>query len=93
MKISFEQATREYVHRYTCEHKPRWAKFPSVNGMYYAPQFATDKEWYDNTQFPPDVKYAVTSNLTWPLGMWLDSEYFNAGDALADEINRCMEEE
>jgi hypothetical protein len=48
---SFEQAKAQYVHRFTMEHGA------APNGQYYAPQFASDQEWYDHTQFPlPDIR-------------------------------------
>ena len=76
MKISFEQAKREYVHRYTCEHVPQWALVCNPQtGDYYAPQYYTDYEWYINTVFPPDNPYhardCFSSRQTWPLGLRL----------------------
>lgn len=71
--ITFEQAKRQYVHRFTMEHVPGWARIPH-NGKYYAPQYATDLEWYKNTTFPGDKDHiggndhCCSSNETWPLG-------------------------
>ena len=79
MKLSFEQAKAKYVHRFTMEHVPTWASKPAPNGKYYAPQFSSDLEWYDNTLFPPQNPYSRkdchTSGQTWPIGQWLDSVY------------------
>lgn len=80
--MTFEQAKREYVHRFTMEHVPQWAKKPMPNGAFYAPQFKTDREWYENTLFPPH-KYSrskrdtscFTSGQTWPLGKSLTAVY------------------
>lgn len=78
---SFEQACRMYVHRFTMENVPSWASRP-CGGKYYAPQFASDREWYDNTKFPGepdhflvDSLYCYTRNQTWPLGEWLHKPY------------------
>lgn len=53
-KLSFKEACARYVHRYTMDHVPKWAKHPH-KGKYYAPQCASDREWYNNTVFPPDA--------------------------------------
>lgn len=80
MKLA--EAKRKYVHRYTMEHVPAWAgQRPCDSGgtetRYYAPQFRTDQEWYENTLFPthPLALYCETSGETWPLGQWLDQPY------------------
>lgn len=63
------------------EYVPKWAKRPANNGKYYAPQYASDKEWYDSTVFPGEgniiskAKYCESNNPTWPLGQWLDKPY------------------
>lgn len=50
--ITFEQAKAQYVHRYTMEHVPAWAReINPGNGKYYAPGYSTDLEWYENTEF------------------------------------------
>jgi hypothetical protein len=83
---TFERAKAQYVHRYTMEHVPAWtAQINANNGKYYAPQFRTDREWYDNTVFPGEPghseyrirksEYCETRNQTWPLGQWLDRPY------------------
>ena len=77
-KLSFEEAKRMYVHRYTMEHIPSWAKNPVDNRKYYAPQYRTDKEWYDNTVFPPHngfKDHCTSTNQSWPLGQWLENPY------------------
>ncbi len=84
-KLSFERAKAQYVHRYTMEHVPAWAKErPCDHGgtetRYYAPQFRTDREWYDNTLFHgeselADKHHCYTSGQTWPLGQWLDKPF------------------
>jgi hypothetical protein len=75
-KLSFEEAKRMYVHRFTVEYIPAWADKPAPNGKYYAPQFLTDQEWYDHTIFPPQSPFpdsCYTTGQTWPLGQWLDA--------------------
>lgn len=60
-----------FVYRFTREHVPSWAK-----GTDYSPQFASDREWLENTRFPVrkdgrlDRRYHhCESNPTWPDGM------------------------
>lgn len=81
-KLPFTQACAQYVHRYTLQHIPQWAKTQREDGTYYAPQYTTDQEWYDNTVFPPhslDKNHCMTSNQTWPLGQSLDKPLVNKG--------------
>jgi acetoacetate decarboxylase len=81
--ISFEQAKARYVHRFTMEHVPAWARsFCTFKDgrKYYAPQFRTDREWYDATLFYGESELATkkscyTSGQTWPLGQWLAAPY------------------
>lgn len=40
-----------YVHRYTKEHKPTWANIPRPDGLPYKPQFASDRDWLEHTEF------------------------------------------
>lgn len=78
--ISFEQAKARYVHRFTMEHVPEWARRPSVNGLYYKPQFRDDREWYCNTLFFGEHEDATRNSCysrpTWPLGSGFASEPF-----------------
>jgi hypothetical protein len=75
--ITFEAACRRYVNRYTMEHVPKWAtQMRSIEGKWYAPQFRTDQEWYDNTIFPEGKdKKCITVGATFPLGQWLDEPF------------------
>jgi hypothetical protein len=72
------------------EHVPVWARKRPVDDdgtatWYYAPQYRTDREWYENTVFPGEVRegYSVipgskqcySYRLTWPLGQKLDEPY------------------
>lgn len=76
-KLSLDQAQNRYPHRYTMQHKPSWACLPRPDGAFYAPQFRSDQEWYDNTTFPGEsgmhsnAKWCRTSGQTWPLGKTL----------------------
>lgn len=80
-KLSFEKAKALYVYRYTMDHVPVWAKKPCSAGKYYAPQYKSDLEWFENTVFPGEKGVHSTStkcdttNQSWPLGVWLDSPY------------------
>ena len=78
-KLSFEKAKAMYVHRFTMEHVPAWARYPRIDGTFYAPQYITDQEWYDNTVFPPDERCYKTDcysrNPSWPLGKSLPGTY------------------
>jgi len=84
--FSFEKACALFVNRYTMEHVPSWARQKTQEGKFYAPQYRSDREWYDNTVFPGDIRtdftappkgasYCESRNQTWPLGMWLDAPY------------------
>jgi hypothetical protein len=79
--ITFEQAKAQYVYRYTMEHVPAWALRTSETGKYYAPQYSTDAEWYDNTRFPGEHEvgahdgHCMSTNQSWPLGHWLDAPF------------------
>jgi hypothetical protein len=83
-KISFEDACRQYVHRFTMDHVPEWARTPLKVGKYYAPQYRSDREWYDNTVFPGEPGHYGTRNecnthgQTWPLGQWLTEPFHKA---------------
>lgn len=46
-----EQARRQFVHRYTGEHKPRWADKSWRDGRGYPVHFTDDADWLANTFF------------------------------------------
>lgn len=81
-KLTFAEAKAQYIHRFTMEHVPAWAR-ERVNdtGYYYAPQFRSDREWYDHTRFYGEAGHfgtrntCYTSGQTWPLGQWLDKPF------------------
>lgn len=80
---SFIDAKYQYPHRYTMEHMPYWAKKRSDNGKFYAPQYRTDLEWYENTIFPGEVgclfdDACYSKNHSWPIGLWLDEPFNGA---------------
>lgn len=79
--ISFDEACRKYVHRFTFEHMPQWAMKP-LDGTekYYAPQYASDSTWYDRTLFPGESALACngfcySTAQQWPLGKWLAAPF------------------
>ena len=62
-----------YVHRFTGEYKPKWAREPWKNGKPYPVQFRDDADWLANTLFITrgngrlDLRYqACFSTPTWP---------------------------
>jgi hypothetical protein len=78
--ITFEKACRFYTNRYTMEHVPPWALAAAPNGKFYAPQFRTDREWYEKTKFHgeseiADKHHCFTSGESWPMGQWLDQPF------------------
>lgn len=89
-RLPFEEACDQYPHRFTMEHVPRWARDPiktDAGTVYYAPQYRTDREWYENTIFPGDThqrtftappaseRYCESRGQTWPLGHFLNQPY------------------
>lgn len=82
--ISFAKAKQQYPHRYTLEHVPQWASKPCPgNGKFYAPQYKSDQEWYERTEFPEpgsQEAYCFSSNPSWPLGQWLEKPYSKAAE-------------
>jgi hypothetical protein len=90
--ISFEDAKRLFLNRYTLEHVPQWAREPHQDPLYglvyYAPHYASDREWYDATRFmgeeggeglPPHHCYSFGPS--WPLGKGFLREPFCANKA------------
>ncbi|WP_353645734.1 hypothetical protein [Mesorhizobium sp. WSM2239] len=78
--LSFEQAKAQFVHRFTMDHVPAWAQQPAPNGQFYAPQFRSDREWYDKAKFHGESElatrnYCFSSGQSWPLGTWLDAPF------------------
>jgi hypothetical protein len=84
--VNIAEAKRSYINRYTMEHVPSWAlRHPHDSGgteqRYYAPQFRTDDEWFENTLFPPNnpcgtrITDCYTTGQTWPLGQWLNKPF------------------
>ena len=49
-------ALRAYLHLFTREHVPQWARKPRDNGEPYPVQFASDREWLARTLFPVTVR-------------------------------------
>jgi len=67
------KALSKFVHRFTKDHKPAWAREPMPNGKPYPVQFASDSDWLAHTHFFVNQdgtlsarhKYCM-SNPTWP---------------------------
>lgn len=79
-KLTFEAAKAQFVNRYTMENVPRHAQTPAANGKFYAPQYASDKEWYDRTFFKGEnelatARHCYSTNPSWPVGQWLDAPF------------------
>jgi hypothetical protein len=82
--ISFEAAKAQFVHRFTMEHVPAWALEKRPDGTFYAPQYRTDREWYDSTLFRGESTLAgrdhcFSSGQTWPLGKALSAPFRKGG--------------
>lgn len=61
-----------FVHRFTGDHKPLWARKPMPDGSAYPRQFANDQDWLANTVFAVRndgelaKREACISSPTWP---------------------------
>ena len=75
-------ALAAYLHRFTKEHHPLWARKPRPNGAAYPVQFASDVEWLQRTLFPVTVRKGgrlgnhtrghAESHPSWPDGLSLE---------------------
>lgn len=75
--VDFDEVCRQWVHRFTCEHFPEWARKPMSTGRFYAPPYISDREWFDNSIFPGEAQhklqavgsgYCLSKGQTWPIG-------------------------
>ena len=94
--ITFEQARSQYVHRFTMAHVPQWALGQRVDGTYYAPQYVSDREWYERTAFFSEDelatrKYCHSRCPSWPLGQSLMAPYSELVRTVRADI-RCHRE-
>jgi hypothetical protein len=69
------EALTRYVHRFTGEHAPAWARSPRPCGRPYPVQFRDDRDWLANTDFPVTKAGELSawpgdcrSRPTWPHG-------------------------
>jgi hypothetical protein len=46
------EALSSYVHRFTRQHVPAWARQPMPNGNAYPVQYDSDAQWLARTLFP-----------------------------------------
>jgi hypothetical protein len=69
------RALARYVHRFTCDHVPQWARNygDAIRPKYLKVQFASDADWLANTRFhvTKDGKLSrrhshCVSSPTWP---------------------------
>ena len=79
-KIGFEAAKAKFTNRYTMENVPGHTSIAAGNGKFYAPQYASDKEWYDRTFFKGESELATDRHCystcpSWPLGQWLEAPF------------------
>ena len=70
-----QECRARFVHRFTGEHRPRWANEPMPNGTPYRVQFKDDADWLAHTKFNTkadgtlDERYSYcVSDPTWPEG-------------------------
>lgn len=84
--IPFDAACRQFSNRFTVEHVPAWARKPAPNGKFYAPQYASDHEWYERTAFPGEPEHILgkqhggacdSRHESWPVGQWLDAPFIS----------------
>lgn len=68
-----QEALRRFVHRYTGDNKPEWARGEWKDGKPYPLQFADDREWLANTRFAVTKRGTLSkavrcceSSPTWP---------------------------
>lgn len=73
VSIDQKAALNKFVHRFTKEHVPSWSKKEWKDGKTYPVQFASDREWLENTKFYVtkdgrlDNKHdSCESSATWP---------------------------
>jgi len=71
--IDRQHVLATYVHRYTGDHKPNWAKRDRANDKPYLVQFANDQEWLEHSYFTVTKQGRLDkrvkrceSNPTWP---------------------------
>lgn len=74
--LTFEQACAKFRQRFTMEHVPGWALEPRADGTHYAPQYSSDREWYDRTFFYGEhylagKRHCHSTFPSWPLGVRL----------------------
>lgn len=62
-----------YVHRFTKQNKPVWARQPKEDGTFYSPHFEDDDDWLGHTYFAVDEnqrlkpgRWSCQSFPTWP---------------------------
>jgi hypothetical protein len=74
-----EQAKARFVHRFTREHKPTWARGKRPDGKSYRVQFASDADWLEHSEFAVtksgklDARSShCVSHPTWPDGEGFD---------------------
>jgi hypothetical protein len=82
---TFEEACKIGIGRFTLEYIPAWyatsARRRGEVEKYFAPQFKSDREWYDNTVFRGEPGHYGgdrnyhSINFTFPLGTYLDKPY------------------
>ena len=96
-----QAALSAYVHRYTAEHVPAWARQAAPNGRHYAPQYRTDSEWLSKTRFPiAEDRNGIrlksgqfrnsdceSSDPSWPYGQWLDRPFNPSMPAMGNNGN------
>lgn len=84
-KLSYElqrEVLSKYVHRYTREHVPSWARKEWKDGKPYPVQFDSDRDWLANTFFSVTTSGRLSrrekhcrSNPTWPDNPELRAKY------------------
>lgn len=91
--LSFTEACARFPHRYTVDHIPAHVRHRQPNGLFLAPQYASDGEWYEKTLFAGESplansRYCHSDGQSWPFGQWLDVQ---PSRELFNRLQACRE--
>jgi hypothetical protein len=64
------EAKARYVHRYTVDHVPTWARTTRPDGTPYFVQFASDADWLAHTWFNVTKDGRLANRSCWSCPTW-----------------------